>query len=151
MRLPGCKVRSVVSQIRTIYGETSVPGDKWLSRVCQWDGDTDKDYYRAQGWRHRYNVGVMSIVWCEDTKIDRKQNQVQHSTRRHHSLLCGDGWSRRGLAVVRNATLNFPVFIQPGIRHQQARCRRSAVSAQLWQIRCLGVLQSHINTEHLHS
>ena len=89
MRLPGCKVRSVVSQIRTIYGETSVPGDKWLSRVCQWDGDTDKDYYRAQGWRHRYNVGVMSIVWCEDTKIDRKQNQVQHSTRRHHSLLCG--------------------------------------------------------------
>ena len=131
-------MQSVVSQIRTIYGETSVPGDKWLSRVwtqqCQWSSRTDKDYYRAQGWRHRFNVGVMSIVWCEDTKIDRKQNQVQHSTRRHHSLLCRARLVSPGSSGSSQRNAEFS-SLHSGIRHQ-AQCRQSAVSAQLWQIRC---------------
>ena len=85
---------------------------------------------------------VKCAVRCEDTKIDRKQNQVHQSTRRHHSLLCRAGWSGRGLAVVRNATLNFPVFIQPGSGTRPVQAVSSQGPALADPV--LGVLQSHI-------
>ena len=93
-------MQSVVSQIRTIYGETSVPGDKWLSRdwTQQCSGAVTRIRIiveRRVGQLDTGDIAIMSgrgdvkcAVRCEDTKIDRKQNQVQHSTRRHHSLLC---------------------------------------------------------------